>query len=67
MTKDANAVRRTAWYDKRYPTFSDALAMVRKELRAAERTSCRSSTDSETLNIPREFVERLTDALCYAA
>ena len=28
----AGAVRRTAWYDKRYPTFSDALALVRKEL-----------------------------------
>ena len=67
MTKDANAVRRTAWYDKRYPTFSDALAVVRKELWAAERTFCGSSTASETVKVPREFVERLTDALCYAA
>jgi hypothetical protein len=25
-------VRRAAWYDKRYPTFSEALALVRKEL-----------------------------------
>ena len=24
-------VRRAAWYDKRYPTFSEALALVRKE------------------------------------
>ena len=67
MTKDSNAVRRTAWYDKRHPTFSDALAVVRKELWAAERTFCGSSTDSETVKVPREFVERLTDALCYAA
>lgn len=25
-------VRRAAWYDKRYPTFSEVLALVRKEL-----------------------------------
>lgn len=25
-------VRRSAWYDKRLPTFADALALVRKEL-----------------------------------
>ncbi len=67
MAKDANAVRRTAWYDKRYPTFSDALAVVRKELWTAERTFCGSSADSETVKVPREFMERLTDALCYAA
>ncbi len=29
-------VRRAAWYEKRYPTFSDALALVRKELWAWE-------------------------------
>jgi hypothetical protein len=27
--EDANVVRRTAWYDKKHPTFSDALAVVR--------------------------------------
>jgi hypothetical protein len=34
MTKSSapNAARQTAWYDKRHPTFSDALALVRKEL-----------------------------------
>ena len=61
------ALRRTAWYDKPHPTFSDALAVVRKELWAAERTFCGSSADSETVKVPREFMERLTDALCYAA
>jgi hypothetical protein len=30
------AARKTAWYDKRHPTFSDALALVRKELWAQE-------------------------------
>ncbi len=62
------ALRRTAsWYNKAHPTFSDALAVVRKELWAAERTFCGSSADSETVKVPREFMERLTDALCYAA
>jgi hypothetical protein len=61
------ALRRTAWYNKPHPTFSDALAVVRKELWAAERTFCGSSADSETVKVPREFMERLTDALCYAA
>ena len=31
-----DAVRRAAWYEKSYPTFSDALALVRKELWAQE-------------------------------
>jgi hypothetical protein len=29
-------LRQTAWYRKSHPTFSDALALVRKELRAQE-------------------------------
>ena len=40
MTKNsaADAVRQTAWYPKRHPTFSDALALVRKDLWAEEAT-----------------------------
>ena len=66
-SKGVKPLRRTAWYDKSHPTFSDALAVVRKQLWAAERTFCGSSADSETVKVPREFMERLTDALCYAA
>jgi hypothetical protein len=36
MTRATGAIRRTAWYHKRAPTFSDALAVVRKELWAQE-------------------------------
>jgi hypothetical protein len=61
------AARQTAWYDKRHPTFSDALALVRKELWAQEMSFCGSAQEVETLKVPREFVERLTDAVCYAA
>ena len=60
-----NAVRRAAWYDKRYPTFSDALALVRKELWAQEEMSfCGSAQELDPVKVPREFIERLTDAVC---
>jgi DDE superfamily endonuclease len=60
-------IRRAAWYDKSRPTFSDALALVRKELWAQEETFCASPRQEETVKVPRAFVERLTDAVCYAA
>ncbi len=61
-------VRRAAWYDKEHPTFSDALALVRKELWTQEQTTfCGSPQETDTVKVPREFVERLTDAVCYAA
>ncbi|MCA1717381.1 MAG: hypothetical protein LC781_11300 [Actinobacteria bacterium] len=67
MSEGAGAVRRTAWYDKRYPTFSDALALVRKELWSQEAAFYGSPAETETVKVPRGFVERLTDAVCYAA
>ena len=63
----SNAVRRAAWYDKPYPTFSDALALVRRELWAQEATFCGSPRHTDTVKVPRAFVERLTDTVCYAA
>jgi hypothetical protein len=65
--KSAQTVRQTAWYRKSYPTFSDALALVRKELWAQEATFCGSLREVDTLKVPRAFVKRLTDAVCYAA
>src|SRR5215208_3422971 len=59
-------VRRAAWYDKSYPTFSDALALVRKELWSQE-TFCGSPSRDDTVKVPRELFERLTEAVCYAA
>ena len=69
MTKSSapDTARQTAWYEKRHPTFSDALALVRKELWAQEMSFCWSAQEIETVKVPREFVERLTDAVCYAA
>jgi hypothetical protein len=50
MTKSSapEAARQTAWYDKRHPTFSDALALVRKELWAQEMSFCRSAQEVES-------------------
>jgi hypothetical protein len=59
-------VRRAAWYDKSYPTFSDALALVRKELWSQE-TFCGSPSRDDTVKVPRGLFERLTEAVCYAA
>lgn len=67
MAKSAQTVRRTAWYRKSYPTFSDALALVRKELWGQQATFYGSLREADTQKVPREFLERLTDALCYAA
>ena len=66
MGEAAGVFRRTAWYHKRHPTFADALALVRKELWASA-TFCGSPAHSDTVKVPRAFVERLTDAVCYAA
>jgi len=66
MTEAAGAFRQVAWYHKSHPTFADALALVRKELWAQE-TFYGSSQQTETVKIPREFLKRLTDAVCYAA
>jgi hypothetical protein len=47
MAQGLGIVCQTAWYDKRHPTFSDALALVRRELWAQE---------NDMVKVPREFV-----------
>ena len=66
MRQAVGIFRRTARYHKRYPTFADALALVRKALRA-QKTFYGSPAQSDTVKVPRAYLERLTDALCYAA
>jgi hypothetical protein len=68
MVQAAGALRQAAWYHKRHPTFADALALVRKELWAQEeRTFCGSPWEADTIKVPRVFMERLTETVCYAA
>ena len=59
-------VRQAAWYVKRLPTFSDALAAVRQQLwrEVGFRTS---GLETDSVKVDRALLERLTDALCYAA
>jgi len=66
MARSAEAVQRAAWYRKPHPTFSDALALVRREL-WARRTFCGSPHEPDMVKVPRAFVEHLTETLCYAA
>jgi hypothetical protein len=63
----SNAARRAAWYEKAHPTFSDALALVRRQVWVQEATFCGSPADTETVKVPQALMERLTDAVCYAA
>ena len=59
--------RQAGWYHKEHPTFADALASVRKELWTQEQTSCGLPAEADTVKVPRVFMERLTEAVCYAA
>jgi hypothetical protein len=68
MRQVTGAFRQVAWYRKTHPTFADALALVRKELWAQEEQTFHGSPwEADTVKVPRAFVERLTDAVCYAA
>jgi hypothetical protein len=66
MVQGSGRLWQAAWYHKPHPTFSDTLALVRREL-WAEGTFCRSARGVDTVKVPRVFVERLTETLCYAA
>jgi hypothetical protein len=66
MGRPTDCVRQAAWYRKALPTFSDALALVRQEL-WSRMAFCLSTDDAEFVKVPRALVDRLVDALCYAA
>ena len=59
-------VRSAVWYPKSRPTFSDALALVRRELWASL-TFQIASEDPDVVKVPRVVVERFHDLLAYAA
>ena len=58
--------RQAAWYHKPRPTFSDALALVRRELWDASLFDT-SLPATQMVQIPRAVLDRWTEALCYAA
>jgi len=66
IEKGATCVRSTAWYSKTHPTFSDAIALVRRQLWEHLHFST-SHQETDMIQMPRTLLERFTEALCYAA
>ena len=66
IEKGAPCVRSTAWYSKTHPTFSDAIALVRRQLWAHMHFST-SQQATEMIKMPRVLFERFIEAVCYAA
>ncbi len=58
-------IRQAAWYVKSWPTFSDALAVVRHQLWQAMSFHT-AVPETEMQKVPRVLLKRFTDALCYA-
>ena len=63
---ERKVVRGAAWYIKTRPTFSDAIALVRRHL-WSHCYFLTSEQKADVIKIPRSLFERLTDAVCYAA
>ena len=63
---EAVSPRAAAWYAKREPTFSDAIAAVRRALWCPP-DLWMSRPGTETIKISAALLQRLTDTLCHAA
>jgi len=66
IDKGATCVRSMAWYRKTRPTFSDALALVRRQLWDHLHFSM-SQQEADMIKIPHALFERFIDTVCYAA
>ncbi|MHB8752703.1 MAG: IS701 family transposase [Aggregatilineales bacterium] len=66
LTTDTCPTRTAAWYAKPAPTFSDAIALVRRHLWLSA-TFCTPTPTALVHKVPPWLVERLLDTLCYAA
>jgi hypothetical protein len=60
-------VQAAAWYRKRLPTFSDALALLRSRLWQGSEVFGRSSSSREVIKIPRPLFDGMLNTLCYTA
>ncbi len=65
--KETIPVRTAAWYEKPWPTFSDAMALVRQHLWPASEHFCMSRQPPDIVKIPRTLLARLVDTACYVA
>jgi hypothetical protein len=66
VEKGASRVRCTAWYAKSHPTFSDAMALVRRYWWDHIHFST-SPQETDMIKIPRALFERFMEAMSYAA
>jgi hypothetical protein len=66
IEKGTSHVRSTAWYTKTHPTFSDAIALVRRHLWDHLHFST-SQQEADMIKIPRALFERFMDVMSYAA
>jgi hypothetical protein len=66
LQEQALAARQATWYHKTLPTFSDTLALVRRELWSVS-ISWMSGSKDDVVIIPKALFERLTDTLAFAA
>ena len=66
QTHNSIPVRTAAWYTKPLPTFSDAIAAVRRELWPVAGSFSMSPARPDIANIPRALLDRLLNTVCYA-
>jgi len=64
--KSARSPRATSWYPKPLPTFSDAIAAVRRELWLPDYFR-RSRSSSDPMKMQRSTLNALVNVACYAA
>jgi hypothetical protein len=64
LTRHHLTIRTAAWYPKKLPTFSDALALVRRSL-WAYLTFQISQDEPDMVKVPRVLLDRFHDLLCY--
>ncbi len=65
-TRGTPLVKGAAWYQKQEPTFSDAIAVVRRSM-WAHQVFQTSPRDADLRKIPRALADHLCELLCYAA
>jgi DDE superfamily endonuclease len=66
VQQHALPVRQAVWYRKSWPTFVDAIAVVRQHLWTSTHFYI-SPAKAEMVEIPCSLLKRLTETLCYAA
>jgi hypothetical protein len=64
--KSARSPRATSWYPKALPTFSDAIAAVRREIWLPDHFR-RSPSSSDPMKMQRSMLNALVNVACYAA